>query len=147
MNTDLPIASEIDRSVERLRGRVMARTAGRSRARRLGIGAAAVGALTLAGVGGAGIATAFHPSTIDMQGVIKTKFVDAFVDCSEKAGVETVILTGSAAQQVLDGWPDADPATHSVIESRMDARYQGDLGRALSACQAEVVAGTGETIR
>ncbi|GAA3645862.1 hypothetical protein GCM10022202_01380 [Microbacterium marinilacus] len=140
----LPGPDEIARRSDRIRIDVMARV-GRSR-HRIRIVAAIVAALafTGAGVAGAGVATAFHPTIVDMQGVMRTEFVDELVACNEEAGVETVILTGVTAAEVLAGWPDASPSTHSAIELRMDSRNQGELGRAVSACQAEIAERAGE---
>ncbi|MBF0816248.1 hypothetical protein E4U02_07485 [Microbacterium paludicola] len=115
-------------------------------AKRAGIGAAAIAAISIAGIGGASVATAFYPTSVAMQGVVKSQYVDAFIVCSEDAGVETVILTGRSATDVLAGWPGADDATYKVVESRMDSRDQGRLGRAITGCQAELEARFGEPI-
>ncbi|MEV7693775.1 hypothetical protein AB0N73_10650 [Microbacterium sp. NPDC089189] len=143
MITAPPDPTTIDTRLTAVRAKANQRIQRRSHVGRIGIGAALAGTFTLAG---AGIATASFPVTIDMQGVVKTKYVDEFVQCSEDAGVETVILTGSTAANVLEGWTDLDIATYTAVESRMDSRDQGRLGRALSACQAEIAERVGEPI-
>lgn len=143
MITAPPNSNEVDNRVSAIRAGVGKRIRRQSHAGRIGVGAALAGAFTLTG---AGIATASFPVTIDMQGVVKTKYVDELVQCSEDAGVETVILTGSSADRVLEGWTDLDVANYTAVESRMDSRDQGRLGRALSACQADIAAKVGEPI-
>lgn len=143
MNTAPPNSVTVDRRVETIRMDVKRRIAGRSRASQVGFGAALAAVFALSG---AGIATASFPVTVDMQGVVKTKYVDAFVRCSEDAGVETVILTGDAAEDVLEGWAEIDADEYTAIESRMDSRDQGRLGRALSSCQQEIGTEAGEPI-
>jgi len=143
MNIAPPDSASIERRVDAIRTDVARRIARRSRASRIGIGASLAAVFAL---GGAGVATATFPVTIDMQGVVKTKYVDAFVECSEQAGVETVILTGTTATRVLDGWTGIDAESYTAIESRMDSRDQGQLGRALSACQQDIAADVGEPI-
>lgn len=144
MITAPPSSHDVDTRIDAIRRDVGAQIRRRSAAGRIGIGAALAGAFALSG---AGIATAaLAPTTVDMQGVLKTRYVDEFVQCSEDAGVETVILTGSAAAQVLEGRGDIDTTQYTAVESRMDSREQGRLGRALSACQAEIAARVGEPI-
>jgi hypothetical protein len=143
MNIAPPDSASIERRVDAIRTDVTRRIARRSRASRIGIGASLAAVFAL---GGAGVATASFPVTIDMQGVVKTKYVDAFVQCSEQAGVETVILTGTTATRVLEGWTGIDADSYTAIESRMDSRDQGRLGRALSTCQQDIAADVGEPI-
>lgn len=144
MITAPPNTEIINARVDTIRRDTSALTRRRSTAGRIGIGAALAGAFALSG---AGIATASFPATtVDMQGVVKTQYVDDFVQCSEEAGVETVILTGSAATRVLDGWADIDTADYTAVESRMNSTEQGRLGRALSSCQTEIAAKVGEPI-
>ena len=143
MNIAPPDSASIERRVDAIRTDVARRIARRSRASRIGIGASLAAVFAL---GGAGVATASFPVTIDMQGVVKTKYVDAFVECSEQAGVETVILTGTTATRVLEGWTGIDAESYTAIESRMDSRDQGRLGRALSTCQQDIAADVGEPI-
>jgi len=143
MNIAPPDPASIERRVDAIRTDVTKRIARRSRAGRIGIGASLAAVFAL---GGAGVATASFPVTIDMQGVVKTKYVDAFVECSEQAGVETVILTGTTATRVLAGWTGIDAESYTAIESRMDSRDQGRLGRALSTCQQDIAADVGEPI-
>ena len=143
MNIAPPDPASIERRVDAIRTDVTKRIARRSRAGRIGIGASLAAVFAL---GGAGVATASFPVTIDMQGVVKTKYVDAFVECSEQAGVETVILTGTTATRVLEGWTGIDAESYTAIESRMDSRDQGRLGRALSTCQQDIDADVGEPI-
>ena len=143
MNIAPPDPASIELRVDAIRTDVTKRIARRSRAGRIGIGASLAAVFAL---GGAGVATASFPVTIDMQGVVKTKYVDAFVECSEQAGVETVILTGTTATRVLEGWTGIDAESYTAIESRMDSRDQGRLGRALSTCQQDIAADVGEPI-
>ena len=143
MNIAPPDPASIERRVDAIRTDVTKRIARRSRAGRIGIGASLAAVFAL---GGAGVATASFPVTIDMQGVVKTKYVDAFVECSEQAGVETVILTGTTATRVLEGWTGIDAESYTAIESRMDSRDQGRLGRALSTCQQDIAVDVGEPI-
>lgn len=143
MNITPPSESAIEERVGVIRGTVNRRITRRRRGGLIGAGILLAGAGAL---GGAGVATASFPTTVDMQGVVKTKYVDAFVECSEDAGVETVVLTGSAAARVLDGWTDLDIDEYTAIELRMDSRNQGQLGRAVSACQNEIAAEVGEPI-
>ncbi len=130
MNIAPPDTATIERRVETIHTDLKRKITRRSRARRVGIGAALATAFAL---GGAGVATASFPVTVDMQGIVKTKYVDAFVQCSEDAGVEMVILTGAAAAEVLEGWTAIEAGEYTAIESRMDSRDQARLGRALSA--------------
>lgn len=143
MITAPPNSTAIENRVSAIRSGVGQRIRRRSHISRIGIGAALAAAFTLTG---AGIATATFPVTIDMQGVVKTKYVGEFVQCSEAAGVETVILTGLSATRVLEGWTDIDIANYTAVESRMDSRNQGQLGRALSACQQDIASRVGEPI-
>ncbi len=143
MNIAPPEASDVARRVDGIRADVSRRIARRSRATRIGIGATVAAGFAL---GGAGVASASFPTTVDMQGVVKTKYVDEFVQCSQDAGVETVILTGDASARVLGGRPGIDETRYTAIESRMDSRDQGQLGRALTACQQTIAAEVGEPI-
>ncbi|WP_448263565.1 hypothetical protein [Microbacterium aurum] len=143
MNIAPPDAAVVERRIDTIRADVKRKITRQSRATRIGISAALAATFAL---GGAGVATASFPVTVDMQGVVKTKYVDAFVQCSEDAGVETVILTGTASAEVLDGWTAIDTDEYTAIESRMDSRDQGRLGRALSACQQSIAAQVGEPI-
>lgn len=143
MNIAPPDAAVVERRIDTIRTDVKRKITRQSRATRIGIGAALAATFAL---GGAGVATASFPVTVDMQGVVKTKYVDAFVQCSEDAGVETVILTGTASAAVLEGWTAIDTDEYTAIESRMDSRDQGRLGRALTACQQSIAAQVGEPI-
>jgi len=143
MNIAPPDAAAVERRIDTIRIDAKRKITRQSRATRIGIGAALAATFAL---GGAGVATASFPVTVDMQGVVKTKYVDAFVQCSEDAGVETVILTGAASAAVLEGWTAIDTDEYTAIESRMDSRDQGRLGRALSACQQSIAAEVGESI-
>lgn len=143
MITAPPNSSAIDKRVETIRSDIGKRIRRRSTATRLGVGAVLAGACA---IGGAGVANASFPTTVHMQGVVKTKYVEAFVQCSEEANVETVILTGMTAQRVLEGWTAMDISEYTAVESRMDSRDQGVLGRALSKCQQELGEKFGEPI-
>lgn len=57
-----------------------------------------------------------------------------------------MILTGDASARVLGGRQGIDETRYTAIESRMDSRDQGRLGRALTACQQTIAAEVGEPI-
>ena len=76
MITAPPNSTEVDSRVDAIRSTVSARIRRRSRLGQVGIGTVLAGAFTLTG---AGIATASFPVTIDMQGVVKTPYVNEFV--------------------------------------------------------------------
>jgi hypothetical protein len=106
-----------------------------------------LGFVAVLGLGGAGVATAFFPApTVDIQGVVKTQYLDAFVACSVAAGVDTEPLLGADADAVLENWPGLDSVPYSAVVTRFDAGQQGEQGRVISACQASIAAEVGEPI-
>ena len=143
MNIAPPDESAIEERMSVIRGSANRKITRRHRGGLIAAGLLLAGAGAL---GGAGVATASFPVTVDMQGVVKTKYVDAFVECSEAAGVETVVLTGQAAVRVLEDWTDIDIDKYTAIELRMDDRNQARLGRAVTECQSKIAAEVGEPI-
>ncbi|PQZ93543.1 hypothetical protein CQ018_07655 [Arthrobacter sp. MYb227] len=144
MNIAPPDLMAIERSVDTARRELGKKINRRRHMTRLGLGTALVG---MSALGGVGAATAFFPpATIDMQGIVKTKYADKFIACSEAAGVETVILTGRSAAAVLEGWDDKDPDQYTVVESRFDGGNQPEQAGAISACQEKIAAEVHEPI-
>lgn len=144
MNIAPPDSMVIERSVDTARRELRKKINRRRRLTRWGLGTALVG---MSALGGVGAATAFFPpATIDMQAVVKTKYVEKFVACSEASGVETVILTGRSAATVLEGWSDLKAGQYTVIETRFDSTNQGAQAGVISACQDKIAAEVHEAI-
>lgn len=142
MKTAPPDESHIDSRVATAARALDKRITRRGIAQRVGIG---VGAAALLGIGGTGAATAFFPHYLDMQGVVKTAYVDRFVDCVRDAGWNADVLGDAEAAPTLESW-GADPAMYSVVTHHLLQDTQGQAGRAIGACQLEIADEVGEPI-
>ena len=142
MNIAPPTPTQIDAAVaasERTLRRTIRR---RQLSARVGI---ALGAVVAIGIGGTGAATAFFPQYTDLEGVVKTVYVDDFVECIQDAGWDAAVLSAEEAAPILQGW-GAATSTYSVVSNHLAKETQGEAGRAISACQEELSADAGETI-
>jgi len=115
----------------------------RSRIRtRVVIGAAALGVFSL---GGVGAATAFFPQYVDMEGVVKSAYVDEFVECVRDAGWDATVLDGATAASILDGF-GVDPATYSAVGHHLPQESMREASHAIGDCQTEISDRVGESI-
>jgi len=137
-----PTSAKIDQAVAAVERSLRATVRRRRIGARVGIGAAALAAL---GIAGTGAATAFFPQYYDLQGVVKTLYVEDFVDCIRAAGWDAEILSPAEAAPILDGW-GVDPATNSVTTHHLLQSTQGQAGRAITTCQEDLSAAAGEPI-
>ena len=115
----------------------------RSRIRsRVAIGAAALGVFSL---GGVGAATAFFPRYVDMEGVVKSAYVDEFVECVRDAGWNAEVLEGATAATILDGF-GVDSSTYSAVGHHLAQESLREASHAIGDCQTEVSKKAGESI-
>jgi len=115
----------------------------RSRIRtRVAIGAAALGVFSL---GGVSAATAFFPQYVDMQGVVKSAYVDEFVECVRAAGWDATVLEGATATSTLDSFA-VDPSVYSVVGHHLPEEGLREASHAIGDCQTEVSDRVGESI-
>lgn len=137
-----PDETHIDSRVATAARALEKRITRRGIAQRVGIG---VGSAALLGVAGTGAATAFFPHYLDMQGVVKTAYVDQFVDCVRGAGWDATVLGDTEAAPTLESW-GADPAVYSVVTHHLLQETSGQAGRAIGACQLQIADEVGEAI-
>jgi len=132
------VASRVDHA-EAAVGRRLRRSRIRTR---VVIGAAALGVFSL---GGVGAATAFFPQYVDMEGVVKSAYVDEFVECVKDAGWDATVLEGATAASILNGF-DVDPSAYSAVGHHLPQESLREASNAIGDCQTEVSDRVGESI-
>jgi len=142
MNIAPPTESQIESTVAAAEKTARRRIGHQRNLGRAGIG---VGVLVALGLGGSGVATAFFPRYIDLEGVVKAQYAEQFVECIRDAGWDAQILDETDAAPILAGW-GADPADHRVVTNHLRQETQGVSGRAITTCQEEIAADVGEGI-
>lgn len=142
MKTQPPPAALVTSRVEHAEAAVGLRLR-RSRTRtRVAIGAAALGVFSL---GGVSAATAFFPQYVDMEGVVKSAYVDEFVECVRDAGWDAQVLQGANAATILDGFA-VDPSAYSAVGHHLAQESLREASHAIGDCQTEVSDRVGESI-
>ena len=142
MNIAPPPASQIESTVAAAEKNVRRRIGHQRTLGRAGIG---VGVLVALGLGGTGVATAFFPRFVDLQGVVKAQYAEEFVECIRDAGWDAQLLDAADAAPILAGW-GADPADHRVVTNHLPQETQGVSGRAITTCQEDIAEEAGEGI-
>jgi hypothetical protein len=142
MQTELPTDSIIDARISELSRRLDRRLVRRQRGFRLGVGLAAV---ALLGLGGTTAATAFFPSYLNFDGVVRSAYAQQFVDCVHSKGIPAVILDNTDAASIL-----ADRSLRasqwSVVRSRVVGSQLDAAGHAAGDCQTIVGKQVGQPI-
>ena len=142
MQTELPTDLVIDARISELSRRLDRKIVRRQRGFRLGVGLAAV---ALLGLGGTTAATAFFPSYVNFDGVVKSAYSQQFVDCVHSKGIPAVILDNTDAATVLAD-RSLSARQWSVIRSRVVDSQLGAAGHAAGDCQALVSKQAGQPI-